>query len=472
MSIRSLGRQSLIYGFGHVLARIVTFLLLPLYTHLFTPEEYGVISLAYAFMGVALIFYKYGMDSALLKYAIAFKNEKQKVYLSTIYIMQVVTSLTFSIILYFSSPIISVYVLSVNEPKLVILLSYILACDAIWNLSVLLLRAEERSFQFVLYNLINVLATMGFNILFVVLLRKGIEGVLLANLAASLLLLLISFPIILKKITIKKLSLSVAKSVLVFGLPFLPAGVFTVAMELANRYLLAMLDGSFSVGLYSAGHKLGMLGLIVIMGFNMGWTPYFLKRGDSKGARKDFSISATIFLGLLGFIIVFIILWIGELIKINIGGSYLISQKFWGAIDVVYLILLGYFFFGTYVIQLPGVYIKNKTRWIPIFRLVGAIFNIVLNIILIPVYGVVGSAYATVIAYFFMSLTIFIYSNKIYPTDYNWIACVFPVFFIATAVYLGNDNLVRFLLMLLYPLIWYTIVIKENEKTVLKNLIK
>ena len=172
MSIRSLGRQSLIYGFGHVLARIVTFLLLPLYTHLFTPEEYGVISLAYAFMGVALIFYKYGMDSALLKYAIAFKNEKQKVYLSTIYIMQVVTSLTFSIILYFSSPIISVYVLSVNEPKLVILLSYILACDAIWNLSVLLLRAEERSFQFVLYNLINVLATMGFNILFVVLLRK------------------------------------------------------------------------------------------------------------------------------------------------------------------------------------------------------------------------------------------------------------------------------------------------------------
>ena len=73
MSIKSLGRQSLIYGVGHVLSRIITFLLLPLYTHLFTPEEYGIISLAYAFMGMTLIFYRYGMDSALLKYSIAFK---------------------------------------------------------------------------------------------------------------------------------------------------------------------------------------------------------------------------------------------------------------------------------------------------------------------------------------------------------------------------------------------------------------
>jgi len=472
MSIKSLGRQSLIYGIGHILSRIVTFLLLPLYTHLFTPEEYGTISLAYAFMGMTLIFYRYGMDSALLKYAIAFKNEKRIVYLSTIYIMQVITSFIFSAIIYLSSPILSKYILAIEEPKLIMLLSGILACDALWNLSVLLLRAEEKPVQFVVFNLINVLATMGFNIYFVVQLKRGIEGVLLANLIASLLLLIISFPVILKRLSLRNFSLTVAKNILKFGLPFLPAGVFTMVMELSNRYLLVMIDGPSSVGLYSAGHKIGMLGLIIVMGFNMGWTPYFLKRGKEKQARRDFSISATIFLGLLGFIILIISLWVHELMQIKIGGANLIGEQFWGAADVVYFILLAYFFFGIYVIQLPGIYVKNKTKWIPWFRFVGAGSNILLNIILIPSHGVIGSACATAIAYLLMSLAIFIYSNKIYPTNYNFIACIYPIVFIGIAFFLGENILIRILLMLLYPLIWYLIIINKNEKSILKSFLK
>ena len=70
MSIRDLGKQSLIYGFGHVLARLITFLLLPLYTHSFTQEEYGAVSLAYAFIGFGLILYRYGMDTALMKFSV------------------------------------------------------------------------------------------------------------------------------------------------------------------------------------------------------------------------------------------------------------------------------------------------------------------------------------------------------------------------------------------------------------------
>lgn len=472
MSIKSLGRQSLIYGAGHVLSRIVTFLLLPLYTHLFTPDEYGVISLAYAFMGMALIFYRYGMDSALLKYAIAFKDESRIVYLSTIYTMQVITTIAFSAVIYSYSPILSIYILSIEEPKLIMLLSGILACDALWNLSILLLRAEEKPIQFVIFNLLNVLATMGLNIYFVVHLERGIEGVLLANLISSLLLLILSFPVILKRLNLKKSSLPVAKKILKFGLPFLPAGIFTMIMELANRYLLVIIDGSSSVGLFSAGHKIGMLGLIVVMGFNMGWTPYFLKRGQQKHARNDFSISATIFLGLLGFVMLTISLWVQELMQIKIGDATLIGEQFWAAGEVVYLILLAYFFFGMYVIQLPGVYMKNKTKFIPWFRFVGAASNILLNIFLIPKYGVIGSAWATCIAYFLMTLMIYIYSNKIYPTNYNLIACFYPIMFFGMAFFLGEGVLARTLLMFTYPLIWYVMIINENEKIILKSFIK
>ena len=82
MAIKNLGKQTLIYGLGHVLARLITFLLLPLYTHTFTKEAYGAISLAYAFMGFAIILYRYGMDTALMKFSIQKEGEDKKEHTS------------------------------------------------------------------------------------------------------------------------------------------------------------------------------------------------------------------------------------------------------------------------------------------------------------------------------------------------------------------------------------------------------
>ena len=77
----------------------------------------------------------------------------------------------------------------------------------------------------------------------------------------------------------------VVKNILSFALPFLPAGIFTMIMELSNRYMLEWFEGTHAVGLFSAGYKLGIFGLIIVMGFNMGWTPYFLKRVKEKDAK-------------------------------------------------------------------------------------------------------------------------------------------------------------------------------------------
>ena len=96
MSIKSLGFQSLIYGLGHVMARLITFLLLPLYTHTFSNEEYGALSLAYAFMGFALIFYRYGMDTALMKYSVQKSGVKRIKFITVIVMSQVVTGIIFN----------------------------------------------------------------------------------------------------------------------------------------------------------------------------------------------------------------------------------------------------------------------------------------------------------------------------------------------------------------------------------------
>ena len=157
MSIKILGKESLIYGTGHVLARLITFLLLPIYTHVFSPEEYGVVSLAYAFMGFLMMFYRYGMDTALMKYSVQLNTDNRTAYISSIYILQLFSSIIFSTILYLVRDYVSEPILGVENPDWVMILAGILMLDNLWNHHVLLLRAENKPGSYIFFNLFNVI---------------------------------------------------------------------------------------------------------------------------------------------------------------------------------------------------------------------------------------------------------------------------------------------------------------------------
>ena len=128
-------------------------------------------------------------------------------------------------------------------------------------------------------------------------------------------------------LSFSEINLDILKNVIKFGIPFLPAGLLTMVMELSNRYVLEMLKGVEAVGLFSAGYKLGIFALVLVMGFNMGWTPYFLRRIKEDGSKEDFSTISTLFLGLIGLVIFTTTIWISDLIRININGSYIIGKE-------------------------------------------------------------------------------------------------------------------------------------------------
>ena len=472
MSIKSLGKESLIYGFGHVMARMVTFLLLPLYTHYFSPDQYGIISLSYAFIGFALIVYRYGMDTALMKYAVQETGLERKKHITVVLISQLITSLIFSLILYSSRKYFALYIIGLDKPEWITFLSIILFLDSLWNLPLLILRSENKAIPFISFSLFNVLSTMLLNIYFVVKMGYGVEGVFLSNIISSLIVLFFSLPIIYKNLSIKVFEFKILKKVLHFGLPFLPAGFFTMIMELSDRYLVGLMMGIEDVGLYSAGKKLGMLGLTVVMGFNMGWTPYFLKRGQSNGAKREFSNIATFFIGGLGFICLLMILWLPEIMRFSFFGKSLIGKEFWGCEKIVNSTLLGYFFFGCYLIQLPGIYIKEITNWIPFFRIIGALTVIVASILLIPIFGSIGAAYSIVLAFFFMSLSINIKLKNIYPISYNWKGFFIPLTFLIMVQFGEIGNTFRLLLCFIFPITWYLFVLNKNQKIKLKRVIK
>ena len=314
MSLKNLGRESLIYGFGHVMARFITFLLLPFYTHVFTTEEYGAVSLAYAFIGFTLIVYKYGMDTALMKYGVQKLNLDRSKHITVILIIQILTSFVFSLLLYLLKEWFAPIALGVDRPEWVTYLSIILFPRLYLESALNNLRTENKATAYILISLLNVMLTMFFNIFFIVKAGYGVEGVFLSNIISSSLILLVSTKIIYNNMKFEQFDVKILKKVLRFGLPFLPAGIFTMIMELSDRYMLNVFRAD-DVGLYSAGKKLGMLGLTVVMAFNMGWTPYFLKRGQLQGAKLEFASIGTIFFGGLGYVCMLVILWLPEIIR-------------------------------------------------------------------------------------------------------------------------------------------------------------
>ena len=469
MSIKSLGKQSLVYGIGHVLARLITFLLLPLYTNTFNQEEYGAISLAYAFIGFALIIYRHGMDTALMKFSVQTAGDERIKYITTIILSQTLTGILFTFLIYITRSYTAIWVIGTDRPEWMMFLCVILFLDCMWNLPLLILRSEERAVPFISLSLINVITTMALNIIFVVYKGQGIEGVFRANIIASGLSFLLSTPIIFNRTNLSFFDKEILKKIFHFSLPFLPAGIFTMVMELSDRYILEWLIGTAEVGLYSAGKKMGMLGLTVVMAFNMGWTPYFLKRGKEPGSKSEFAKITTYFLGFMSYVCIIVSLWIADLMKLSINGSNLIGPEFWDSQPIVKLILFGYFFFGVYVVQLPGVYIKEITNWVPVFRLTGAITLIISCILLIPYMGYLGAAYSVVIAFFMMTISIYTKTNKLYPIAYNWRGILIPTIFLFMIQIDFDSRIINLVISILYPFFWYMFALNNFEK---EDLIK
>ena len=178
-----------------------------------------------------------------------------------------------------------------------------------------------------------------------------------------------------------------------FGLPFFPAGIFAMILELSDRYILRYLSGIDIVGLYNAGYKLGMLMMLVVMGFNMAWQPFFLKK--EKTERDYIAKVTTLIMALLGFILILLTIWIDDLVQIQLFGISFFGEQYWSSTKIVPVIALAYLFHAAYLLQLPGVYLMEKSSWIAWIRGLGAISNVVLNFTLIPHFGILGAATAT-----------------------------------------------------------------------------
>lgn len=419
--IKQLSKDTLLYGLSTMLGRFVNFLLVPLYTNLFMPADYGIVVNYYAFIGLITVIYHYGMDSAYLKFGRSADFPDTKITFSTSVISLTLTGFAISGVLLVINQNAIQPALSIPS-KYSYLITYILGivfCDLLASVPFVELRLQKRALRFSIVKIINILLNVGMNIYLIVFLKKGIEAVFISNFIASAVTILMLADVYLKFFT-AKFSFPLMNRMLKFALPYLPGGFAAIMLHVIDRPIVEKLTDFSSLGIYQANYRLGIFMMLYINMFQYAWQPFFLEHQNDKDAKKIFSKVMTYFT-LAGAVITLLIsLFITDIATFSLFGKSLIGKAYWSGLSIVPIILLAYLFNGFHVIFTAGIFIKENSKSVPLIMGIGAISNVVLNFILIPIFHITGAALATLGSYILIAVGFYLSAQKLFPISYEW----------------------------------------------------
>ncbi len=458
--LKQLSKDTAVYGISTIVGRFLTFLLVPFYTNVFSPSDYGVVSNLYIFIAIFNVVLIYGMDAAFLKFGSNIIIGDEKDNFSTPYLSVLgVSVILASVIIFLKVPIYSLLDIPSSFYKLIYYVAPILFIDSICVLPFIKLRLERKAKKFALFKTTNIIVNVGLNLFLILKLKWGIEAVFFSNLIASAVSFILVFPSVLKYIRLS-INKVLFRRMLKFGIPYLPAGLAAMLIQGIDRPILTHLTDLSTTGLYSANYKLGIFMLLFVNMFQYAWQPFFLQTAKEKEAKNIFSKVLTYFTLAGAIILVLVSLFINDLARISIHGHTIIGNDYLGGLVIVPVILLAYLFNGIYGIFTAGIYIEEKSIYVPIMTAIGAAVNVGFNYWMIPVWGIMGAAFATLASYFIMAVGYFIITQKIYRINYEYakIAKIFiSVSLVAVFYYiqlLGNHiNLLNEFLMLLFFII-------------------
>ena len=475
--LKQLTKDTGVYGISTIGGRVLTFLLVPFYTHVFDTRQFGIFSTLYSFIGVLNVLMLYGMDAAYLKFASDPVVGDEKDNFSTPYLSVLTVGIAVSAIIILSkSYIYSILDIPTNYFYLVYYIGGILLLDAVTVIPFITLRLERKAKKFALFKTINILTNVLLNIFLIVKLRWGIEAVFFSNLLASLSSFILLMPMVVKKIR-AKINFELLKRLLKFGLPYFPAGIAAMLIQGVDRPIINHLTNLETAGLYSANYKLGIFMMLFVNMFQYAWQPFFLQNAKEENAKELFSKVLTYFTLAGSFILVVLSLFIDDVVNIKIFGHSIIHQSYLSGLNIVPAVLFGYMFLGIYTIFTAGIFIKEKSIYVPIITIIGAAVNIGLNFWLIPVIGIMGAALATLAAYFVMAVIYFFVTQKFYKIDYEYskILKIFSSLAVVAVIYYlqltgGQLNLLnKFLILLLFIILLMIFNVGREEFIFLRN---
>jgi O-antigen/teichoic acid export membrane protein len=278
---------------------------------------------------------------------------------------------------------------------------------------------EQKAKRFAALKIFNIAMNLLLNLGFILGLGLHAEGVFLANLLASGLTFLAMIGMVLQRLTFK-LPIGLYKEILKFGLPYIPAGLAGIAMQVIDRPIVKALTNDATLGIYQLNYRLGIFMMLIVGMFDYAWRPFFLNHAKDPDAKALFSKVFTYFVIGAMFIFLSISLCIEDIVRMKFFGKQFFPPVYWQGVEIVPWVLLAYVFTGAYVIFVVGVYLEKKTKYLPFVTGAGALLNVGANFILIPKIGILGAALSTLLSYIVMAVGMYFASQRFYRVEYEW----------------------------------------------------
>lgn len=430
---KSLFKQTTIYGLATVLPRMLSFLLVRLYTDkLENASDYGVVTIVFAWLVFMNVVLSYGMETSFFRFYNSENNKKKVIQTSTISIF--CTSILFLIIaLIFKNDI--AYNSWINvDVEYVTYAIWILTLDALTVIPFSKLRINQRPVIFAFVKIANTLINLLLNIFFIIYLpsiaQSSPDGIFasiyienfqvgyifVSNLIASLLTLLYFLPHYIK---IKwEFDVALWKKMMRYSLPILVAGIAFAINEHFDKILLEKIlpenIAKHEVGVYGACYKLGLFMILFATAFRLGIEPFFFSYSKNENAPKTYA-NITKYFVVFGSLILLGVIVFSDILKMIM----IPNTAYWEAMKVVPLIILANFFLGIYHNLSVWYKLTDRTKMGAYISIIGAVLTLVLNFSLIPKYSYMGSAIATLVAYGSMMAISYFLGKKYYYIPYD-----------------------------------------------------
>ncbi len=444
--VRKLAKQTLIYGFGTIVPRFLNYGILTFfYTRVFGTAEYGVVTELYAWMVLLLVVLTYGMETGFFRFS-QNKSDYEKVYSTALISLFITSSLFFLFVLVFITPVSSVLKYSDNH-NYIRMFAAIISLDAFCAIPFARLRKENRPIVFSIIKILNVIITI-ITVVFLLKIAPGIYNsshgwfrkiynpeygvgyVFLSNLVGSAVTLLMLLPFIIKTkiIFYRQIWLKMIK----YSFPLLIAGLSGSINDTLDKVILRRMIGEETglqtVGVYGAGYKIAVLMALFIQMFRFAAEPFFFERAKHDNAKETYAFVMKYF--------VIIMLLVYLVINLYISGiQYIVGVDFREAIVVVPIVSMAYLFYGIYINHSIWYKLNDLTRFGIFITLIGVVITVLINVLLIPVYGYMASAWAHVASYGTMIVMSFIFAERRYKVHYKMKKLI-PYFMIAIGMVL------------------------------------
>ncbi|MEI9958759.1 MAG: oligosaccharide flippase family protein [Ferruginibacter sp.] len=414
--LKQLGNDSLIYGLSGIVTRMIGVFLIPVYTRLFLPNDYGIINLvntSFFLIGMLVVC---ALDNSASRWFYDSKEIKdhKKTFGSWIWFQFILSSIIAVIIIILSPYLVNIFFKQDGKPMYFILPAITLVTNMLPGVINNWYRLHRRPVATVAFSISQTIVTIGLSVLFVIVLRWHIAGVFAALAVSSFIFSLVALQQMHGWLNIKYFSKARLKPMLKYALPFIPAAIAYWLLNSTDSYFLAYFKDNAEVGLFGIGASLAA-GISLLTGaFQQAWGPFAFSIMNDDNAKHVYANVFLLFGYTMGFVAASVMLFAPEILMLLTAPAY--YDAAWVAGILGYnLVLIGF----TYIASI-GISIAKVSAPYGYAMLFATILTIILDIILIPKFGKEGSAIATVAAQLIVPGYLFYKSHKVYPVPYKY----------------------------------------------------